>query len=432
MKVKTLSRDASEFTRERPTDLQPVSRSIKPSLHPFEKAREYVRALNAVKLDKHFSKPFVGALEGHMDGVYTMARSGTELNTMLSGSCDGEIICWRLAQRTVAWRARAHTGFCRGVAFSHDGDLALSCGDDKVVRVWSAEAGGEPRAVLPSTHTVVDVHAHAAEPIFATAGTQMQLWDLARTKSVHAFTWGSDGFTKARFNPVERSILLGLSADRGITIHDIRAGAPLRKSTMQTRANAAAWNPMEAFNFVIASEDHNLYTFDTRKLDRALLVHEDHVGPVLDVDFAPTGRTIASGSYDRTVRVWDMQGARSDNVYHTRRMHRIFCVRITGDAKFVATGSDDSIVRCADGGGGAREARACGAQCRDRARGAHAGYGRQRPTPSSAPCCLAKKPRQSTAGASSSASATCLKFAAFPSTSMCPRRCSRPSVRRRS
>lgn len=37
---------------------------------------------------------------------------------------------------------------------------------------------------------------------------------------------------------------------------------------------------MEAFNFTTASEDHNCYTFDMRKLDRALNVHQDHVSAV--------------------------------------------------------------------------------------------------------------------------------------------------------
>jgi hypothetical protein len=33
--------------------------------HPFEAEREYTRALNSVKLEKVFAKPFLGALDGH-------------------------------------------------------------------------------------------------------------------------------------------------------------------------------------------------------------------------------------------------------------------------------------------------------------------------------------------------------------------------------
>lgn len=88
-KVKTLARVDSDFTKERNSDLQRVHRNPDPNLHPFERAREYTRALNATKLDKVFAKPFVRALAGHKDGVYSIARSRTSLTHFVSGACDG-------------------------------------------------------------------------------------------------------------------------------------------------------------------------------------------------------------------------------------------------------------------------------------------------------------------------------------------------------
>lgn len=39
-------------------------------------------------------------------------------------------------------------------------------------------------------------------------------------------------------------------------------------------SNKVAWNPREPFNFVLANEDYNLYSFDMRNLDKALLIHK--------------------------------------------------------------------------------------------------------------------------------------------------------------
>lgn len=87
MKIRTLSRSKREHTRERPQDLQRVYRNVSNSnLHPFTREREYVRARNAVKLDKMFAKPFVGALEGHADGVYAMTTSSTSLVGLITGT----------------------------------------------------------------------------------------------------------------------------------------------------------------------------------------------------------------------------------------------------------------------------------------------------------------------------------------------------------
>ena len=68
---------------------------------------------------------------------------------------------------------------------------------------------------------------------------------------------------------------------RSIALYDVRADTPLRKLVMLKRANKVAWNPREAFNFTVASEDNNLYSFDMRKLDIATNVHKDFVSVCL-------------------------------------------------------------------------------------------------------------------------------------------------------
>ena len=62
----------------------------------------------------------------------------------------------------------------------------------------------------------------------------------------------------------------------------------------------------------------------------------------MSVDWAPTGQGLVTGSYDRTVRLWDAgRGARSRDVYHTKRMQRVFSVAATLDSRFMLSGSDD-------------------------------------------------------------------------------------------
>ena len=56
------------------------------------------------------------------------------------------------------------------------------------------------------------------------------------------------------------------------------------------------------------------------------MVHKDHLAAVMDVDYSPTGREFVSGSYDRTVRIYNVREGKSREVYHTRRMQRVFCV----------------------------------------------------------------------------------------------------------
>jgi WD repeat and SOF domain-containing protein 1 len=59
-----------------------------------------------------------------------------------------------------------------------------------------------------------------------------------------------------------------------------------------------------------------------RKLDQAKMIHKDHIAAVLDIDFAPTGREFVTSSFDKTIRIFPYNGARSREVYHTRRMQQ--------------------------------------------------------------------------------------------------------------
>ena len=66
---------------------------------------------------------------------------------------------------------------------------------------------------------------------------------------------------------------------------------------------------------------------------------------VMDISYSPTGREFVTGSYDRSVRIFSVRDGRSREVYHARRMQRVFCVRFSQDATFVLSGSDDTNIR---------------------------------------------------------------------------------------
>ncbi|KAL0628749.1 hypothetical protein AAY473_002073 [Plecturocebus cupreus] len=64
-KVKMPSWNPDNYVRETELDLKRIPRNYDPTLHPFAVPREYVRDLNAVKLDRVFAKPFLASLDGH-------------------------------------------------------------------------------------------------------------------------------------------------------------------------------------------------------------------------------------------------------------------------------------------------------------------------------------------------------------------------------
>ena len=351
MKIKVLCRNPRDYTRHRSTDIHKLPRNLDPSQHPLEGQREYVRALNATKLDRVFAKPFVGNLAGHTDSVYTLCKHPQHLSHVLSGSCDGEVRIWNLASRECVKAIPAHAGFVRGLCMNPEGTRFFTVGEDKVIKQWQypEECGDETElepvsTLLPKTVCQCIDH-HWNEAVFATCGDKVDIWDETRSEPIRSFTWGPDSVTSLRFNPVEFNLLATVGSDRAVALYDTRRPTPLRKVVLSMRSNAVAWNPMEPLNFTVANDDSNLYTFDMRRLDQSRLVHKDHVMAVMDVDYSPTGTELVSGGFDKTLRIFGAESGHSREVYHTKRLQRIFSVTWSSDATYVLSGSEETNIR---------------------------------------------------------------------------------------
>ncbi|XP_010861793.1 DDB1- and CUL4-associated factor 13 isoform X1 [Bos indicus] len=350
MKVKMLSRNPDHYVRETKLDLQRVPRNYDPTLHPFEVPREYIRALNATKLERVFAKPFLASLDGHRDGVNCLAKNPKSLATVLSGACDGEVKIWNLTKRKCIRTIQAHEGFVRGICTRFCGTSFFTVGDDKTVKQWKMDGPScgeeeEPLHTILGKTVYTGIDHHWREAVFATCGQQVDIWDEQRTSPICSMTWGFDSISSVKFNPIETFLLGSCASDRNIVLYDMRQATPLKKVILDMRTNTICWNPMEAFIFTAANEDYNLYTFDMRALDTPVMVHMDHVSAVLDVDYSPTGREFVSASFDKSIRIFPVDKSRSREVYHTKRMQHVICVKWTADSKYIMCGSDEMNIR---------------------------------------------------------------------------------------
>jgi WD repeat and SOF domain-containing protein 1 len=347
-KFTLLSRNETEHTRTRSTDRFIQPRNLDPDLHPFSTEREYIRATRFAKLQRHFAKPLLGSLEGHGDTVTCLGLGKRMLTSLASGSADGELRVWDLASKLPIWVAKdAHQGgFIRGLSIT-PGDVIITCGDDKCVRLWDLNEG-----MLLGSHVgnmiYMGCDAHWSLDEYVTCGETVQTWNVERpNEPITTFSWGSDTINAVKYNPAEPTLMASVGgSDRSVVLYDTRQQVPLSKLIQTQRNNQLCWNPIEPMNFTTANEDSNLYTFDMRKMDHALHIHKDHVSAVMDVYYSPTGREFVSASYDKTIRIFTLRSSgNSREVYYTQRMQRVFCVRFTQDARFILSGSDDFNIR---------------------------------------------------------------------------------------
>ncbi|KAL0212325.1 hypothetical protein RCL1_005951 [Eukaryota sp. TZLM3-RCL] len=348
MKIKVLSRSDQKYQAPQPGAVAPILRNRDTKLHPFQLEREYVRALNATKLQKVFAKPFLAALQGHNDTICSMAIHKHKLTIAASGSCNGELRLWNLSSRNTIWSSLAHSAWVRSISFSADDQHVITASDDKTIKFWSlSNYSTSPVRTLLSQHTIYGIDSNWNSSVYASCGGNgtVEIWNNEFSDPIHRFKWGDDTLTSVAFNPSEHDLIAATGYDRSITLMDLRQQSSIKKVVTEMRSNQVSWVSSEPMNFLAANEDSNVYLFDMRYLLRPQTIYKDHTAAVMSVSSCPTGKYFATGSYDRTIRLWSLSDPRSLDIYHTQRMQRVFSVAYTLDAGFVLSGSDDGDVR---------------------------------------------------------------------------------------
>lgn len=356
-KINVLSRNPDQYMRETKNDLHKVQRNYDPALHPFEASREYKMALNSVKLERVFAKPFIGSLT-HTEGVSAMCRHPSRLSCVFTGTVEGELRLWDVPQKKCEWTVQAHNGQVWSIVAAPDGDSFFTVGNDKTIKKWSLDKAKEGDHDLPvdtwlSDTIVTGISHHRYKNEFITCGDRVLLWDASNKAPKFSYDWSTSGdkndasVVSIKFNPVETNLFASSDYANNIVLYDTRA-KEVKKLKMNFRVNALAWNPMEAFILTAASEDYNAYSYDIRKLNtqqQVVNIHEGHTAAVLDVDYAPTGKEFCTASYDKSIRIFRTEEGHSRDVYHTKRMFKVSCVLWSGDNKFILSGSSDHNVR---------------------------------------------------------------------------------------
>lgn len=82
------------------------------------------------------------SLAGHENWVRALGFS-PDGSTLYSGAYDGRLIAWDIAAESPQLKQTipAHVGWLRSLAVSHDGQRVATCGNDRLVKVWSATDG---------------------------------------------------------------------------------------------------------------------------------------------------------------------------------------------------------------------------------------------------------------------------------------------------
>jgi WD40 repeat protein/serine/threonine protein kinase len=262
----------------------------------------------------------------------------------------GELRVWEPGTGRERARIPAHRGGAHAVAFSPDGRLLASGGQDGAVKLWDADTGREFRTLRAAGARVYRVAFSPTGEHVACCGTpeSVTVWEAAGGREVFT-TKGRRGepLYCLAFSPDGRS--LAWERNRGeVTFLDLRTNKAVRVLwAHKSGLLGLAFSP-DGRRLVTASLDRSLKLWDLAT-GRELCAFRGHTASVEAVAFSPDGARIASASHDNTVRVWETAGGQEVLTLHGHGQE-VEGVAFSPDGRFLASAGRDGTVRLWDGG----------------------------------------------------------------------------------
>lgn len=303
----------------------------------------------------------VAFLKGHQNRIASVAFS-PDGKTLATSSDDTTIRLWHVAAREPAAVLRGHEGQVFSVAFSPDGTRLATGGGDRTVRIWDAGArestnvlGGRRMATRGGSiaaGAVVHLSFSPDGRVLTTGGGghayhqdrphDLRVWDAATGREV-ILNGRREAARCAAFSPRGDLLAAGSRAEDTVSLWRLEAFTRQWRedrilSGHKGRVCAAAVSPDGRW-LATGSYDDTVRLWDVAT-GRSAAALAGHSGRVMSVAFSPNGRLLASGSLDGTVRLWRVPDGKQVHVF--RRPGQVWSVAFSPDGRTVASGSLDS------------------------------------------------------------------------------------------
>ncbi len=257
-----------------------------------------------------------GRWTGHADGIEAIAHS-PDGRLVASGSQDRTIRLWDANTGKEVRRLQPRDGMVSALAFAPDGKTLASVGWKKAVCLWEVESGRELRSFGDPGGGITRLAFSPDGKTLATKGFEepvLRLWSVADGKQMRQLPGSKMGDPFLPLSPDGRLLAAG-EAGGTVRLLELATGKelpplamPLPKDPQRpVRASAIAFSPDGRSLAVGYYEDRTVRLWElASSQERARF--QGHRGSVFSVAFSPDGTLLASGSWDRTVLVWDITG----------------------------------------------------------------------------------------------------------------------------
>ncbi|MCL1471423.1 WD40 repeat domain-containing protein [Argonema antarcticum] len=265
-------------------------------------------------------------LKGHLKSVNSITIS-PDGQTLASGSTDATIKVWNLSTGKEIYTLTGHLEYVNLVAISPDGKTLASASEDTTIKLWNLSTGEgihtlkwacpqkvyyfsslvfslDGRILISSTWD--DAVSLSAVAWNLTSGEQIWSKDWKEMDEVHSIAISPDGQTFASSHVSRRTIKLW----------KIYTGEEIYTLTKASNSDPSlAFSPdgqvlaSGGLDFESDEDDRGygtIYLWNLNSREKICTLNE-HSEAVYSIAFSPDGYILASGSDDKTIKIWQRE-----------------------------------------------------------------------------------------------------------------------------
>jgi WD40 repeat protein len=239
-----------------------------------------------------------------------------------------------------------HADFVRSVAFSPDGTLFASGGNDTAVKIWDVATRRELRTLTGNNDVVLALKFSADGKLLVSLGhdNTVHVWDVISGELRTTLKGENGEFSAVCLTPDGRSLISGNNlyssggGDTLIRFWDLTTGKVIRTLDGKEGGVAALALSKDGKTLAMGSIGGAVKVWDLSSMKEPATLN-GHTDEIQSLDISADGRLLVSGGKDNTARIWELANGKE---FRVLKHHDIVTsVAFNPDGKTLATGCWD-------------------------------------------------------------------------------------------